>query len=224
MIRTYIMDIRQLSEPEVFQKNYREMTPERQKKIDAFRQQNDKLRSLAAGIVLERGLSELGVWKAQGQFCYGRYGKPYLNNRLDIQFNLSHAGNYAVAAFGNKEIGIDIEQVGRGNMKIVSRFFTKKEQEYLKNLPEGKRQEKDLIKFWTRKESFVKAVGEGLSFGIECVETSVGKRAEILMEKGFPDYFFYEYQLEGYQIAVCSTETEIDETLRWVTVHDFAEV
>lgn len=217
MIRTYIMDIRQLSEPEVFQKNYWEMMPERQKKIDAFRQQNDKLRSLGAGILLKRGLLELGIQQEQEQLCYGKYGKPYLNNRSDIQFNLSHAGDYAVAAFGKKELGIDMEQAGRASMKMASRFFTKKEQEYLKNLQERKKQEEAFIKFWTRKESFVKAVGVGLSFGIGCVETSVGKRVEILMEKEFPDYFFYEYQIEEYQIAVCSAETEIDENLRWVT-------
>ena len=62
-----------------------------------------------------------------------------------------------------------MECIKREGKKISDRFFTEREQQYLKNIGEKKQEKQwreEFIKIWTRKESFVKAIGLGLSFGI----------------------------------------------------------
>jgi 4'-phosphopantetheinyl transferase len=220
------MDVRLLSEAEVFEQMFQKMTKERQKKIKEYRKEADRQRSLAAGILLQKGLSDLGVLEEAANIAYGEHGKPYIKGKPEIRFNLSHAGNYALAGFGEKPLGVDIERIGRVKKGIAKRFFTKKEQEYLEKLS-GEEREEGFTKLWTRKESFVKAIGTGLSFGISRVETSVGRQAEIVdmdnhdnnkEETGSSGYFFYEYKIEDYRIAVCSQETECAKAL--FNVHD----
>lgn len=210
------MDIRQLLEPDVFEQAYEEMLPGRKKAIDSFRQETDRLRSLAAGLLRRRGLLDLGIQEEEEVFLCNVHGKEYLQGRPEVQFNLSHAGSYAAAVFGKKELGIDIERKDRGNLRLASRFFAKKEQGYLQEISGEKRKKEEAVRLWTRKESFVKAIGAGLSFGIQNVETSGGKQPEILVKGTFPAYFFHEYELPGYWITVCAQEEEAEQKLRWV--------
>ncbi|MCC8106972.1 MAG: 4'-phosphopantetheinyl transferase superfamily protein [Clostridiales bacterium] len=58
MRRLYWMSTESLNDPEVFQNYYREMSAERRAKIDRVRMEQDKKLSLAAGILLDRGLRE----------------------------------------------------------------------------------------------------------------------------------------------------------------------
>ena len=54
----------------------------------------------------------------------GKHGKPYVEGTgLSVYFNLSHSGNYIVAAFSDQEIGVDIEQVAGMRLEIARRFF-----------------------------------------------------------------------------------------------------
>lgn len=218
MIQIYLMDIRQLLEKDIFEQAYEEMLPKRKKAIDSFRQKEDRLRSLAAGILRRQGLLELGIREEEEVFLCNAHGKEYLQGKAEVQFNLSHAGNYAVAAFGKKELGIDMEQKDRGNLRAAARFFTKKEQEYLQEISEEKRKREETVRLWTRKESFVKAIGAGLFFGIQNVETSDGKQPEILAKGSFPTYFFHEYEFPGYWITVCAQEAETEKKMRWVEI------
>lgn len=224
MVKAYIMDIKKLSEPEIFEKYYQQMPLTRQKKIDAFRHKKDKMRSLAAGIVLMQGLLDFGVLKGKTEpviFHYNLHGKPYLETMPELQFNISHAGNYAVAGFGTKELGIDIEWIGREGKRVADRFFTEREQTYLKNIVEKEQWKEEFIKIWTRKESFVKAIGTGLSFHLSDVETLEGfaeETEEPLIHKQYPLWRFYEYRIKDYCITICSQEIEIDKKLVWVEI------
>ncbi len=56
-------------------------------------------------------------------FDTNSYGKPYLRNREDIQFNISHSVEWVVCVIDKQSIGIDIEQIKEVNMDIVKRFF-----------------------------------------------------------------------------------------------------
>lgn len=223
MVKAYIMNIKKLSKLEIFEQYYQCMPLTRQKKIDAFSCKTDKMRSLAAGIVFMYGFLDFGIKKnkiEQMKFCYNEYGKPYLED-IPVQFNLSHAGDYAIAGFGNKELGIDMECIKREGKKISDRFFTEREQQYLKNIGEKKQEKQwreEFIKIWTRKESFVKAIGLGLSFGIRNIETLADENGKILIHKQYPLWNFYEYKIEDYQITICSQETEIYEKLIWIEI------
>jgi 4'-phosphopantetheinyl transferase len=101
---------------------------------------------------------------AQFSFNYTPHGKPYLENQ-SLQFNLSDSEHLALYAFAQTPIGIDIESVHMmDDMDDVARLmFSPAENVVYRALPIEQKAE-GFFNCWTRKEAFIKAVGEGLSY------------------------------------------------------------
>lgn len=108
---------------------------------------------------------------------YGAHGKPCLGpvHARALEFNLSHSGEKCLLAIAsNMPIGIDIERVRRlGDWyAIASRFFSEREAACLASLPAD-----DLAQAffatWARKESYIKALGLGLSLSLSAFEVEV---------------------------------------------------
>ncbi len=47
---------------------------------------------------------------------FGEKGKPVLNGKTGIHFNLSHSGTYVAGVFSDEEVGIDVEQIRKGQI------------------------------------------------------------------------------------------------------------
>jgi len=108
-----------------------------------------------------------GIGFFEGEFYLGEHRKPYLsgiNGKDTICFNISNSDSMGIFAFSkNLEIGVDIELVRDipEMDKIVEQFFSAKEKDFLRSLPEN-RKKKAFYSCWTRKEAFLKAIGDGL--------------------------------------------------------------
>lgn len=109
-------------------------------------------------------------------FRAGPHGKPALTWPVeDIPFNLSHTGGLALVAIaGIGRVGVDAEAV-RSEIEVEDlsrRFFAPAEAaEILALSPDAR-----LAAFfncWTRKEAFVKALGDGLSVPLDRFQVSV---------------------------------------------------
>ena len=117
----------------------------------------------------------------------GEFGKPFLNELSDIQFNVSHSAETIVLAFIKKDkIGVDVEHTKR-NIEvntIAKQFFSKEEITALFSLDE-KFQKQAFYNCWTRKEAFIKALGSGLSFPLDefVVSLDSTKNAQLLETK-----------------------------------------
>ncbi len=99
---------------------------------------------------------------------YTTYGKPYLLDST-LKFNVSHSGDMAVFAFVlDTEVGVDIEQVKDDFdlMELARNFFSEHEIAAMENIPETDLT-RAFYRCWTRKESFIKAEGSGLSFPLD---------------------------------------------------------
>lgn len=112
------------------------------------------------------------------------HGKPYVEG---LEFNLSHSQDVAVLAVSrNLRLGIDIESVrcSVDCVGLAERFFHPKEAAYLKALS-GSAQQQAFYQYWTAKEAFVKAVGEGVMFGFSsfCVDIGASCISWIAPEK-----------------------------------------
>jgi 4'-phosphopantetheinyl transferase len=98
------------------------------------------------------------------RFRYGKRGKPAVDAG-DLQFNLSHSESMALLAVTRKcEVGIDLEELRPvpDCLDLAERLFCREEAAELRSLPATDR-EKAFLVCWTRKEAYVKAVGDGLS-------------------------------------------------------------
>ena len=111
------------------------------------------------------------------QFTYGLFGKPNLSNessKTALNFSVSHSEDQGLFGFARAQrIGVDLEYV-RPNvdaLALAKRYFSPDEFRRLRGLPES-RQCEAFYCAWTRKEAYLKACGEGLSFGLERVEVS----------------------------------------------------
>ncbi|GGZ71083.1 4'-phosphopantetheinyl transferase family protein [Algibacter mikhailovii] len=108
-------------------------------------------------------------------FKYGDYGKPDFDIETELKFNVSHSGNMAIIGFVlNKDIGVDIEKIKYDFevMDIVDNYFSQLEIESLKKLPIQEHNQ-GFYRCWTRKESFIKAKSQGLSFALDSFSVSL---------------------------------------------------
>lgn len=90
-------------------------------------------------------------------------GKPYQKNDPSLFFNISNSGDCCIFAFSkNGEVGIDIEKIRPLNDldELIKKNFNSKEQSYIYKNPALRLQR--FFKFWTLKEAFLKAIGEGM--------------------------------------------------------------
>lgn len=123
----------------------------------------------------------------QLQVEYTQYGKPFLADSHGAQtlcFNLSHSGGYVMYAFSrNRRVGIDIEHIhALADMEqIAATNFSKDENRQFKTVGVDEKQQA-FFNCWTRKEAFIKAIGDGLSFPLAQFDVSLipGEPARLL--------------------------------------------
>ncbi len=120
----------------------------------------------------------VGVPPKELRFEYSEYGRPGLVTESpegDLDFNVSHSGGRALLGFARgRKIGLDIERIrwDFGTSEIADRFFSEAERSALQNLPAEQRHEA-FFRCWTRKEAFIKALGEGLSYPLDQFDVSL---------------------------------------------------
>ena len=113
--KVYIARTDVLNDEKVFTRLYNAVSEERRRKADRFVQKRDKMLSIGAEILLKRALSDCGI--ADFSLKYGENGKPYLAGR-SLFFNLSHSENTVICAVSEREIGVDAEKVGKGEISV----------------------------------------------------------------------------------------------------------
>jgi 4'-phosphopantetheinyl transferase len=108
----------------------------------------------------------LGCSPRELAFIFGAKGKPALCDNSQLHFNMAHSGGLAVYAFlFGSGIGVDVEEVrGFGNFEqIAERYFCCEEASQLMSIADERQREEAFFRCWTRKESYLKAIGDGLS-------------------------------------------------------------
>lgn len=156
----------------------------------------------------------LGMQASEVSLAYSSHGKPALAEgcgSLALRFNLAHSGRLALYGFVlDCLIGIDIEKnrPDFAGQRIADRFFSTREADALRALPKEQREEA-FLNCWTRKEAYIKARGEGLSFPLDAFDVSLkpGEPAALLATQGDPQEasrwsMFALHAGEGYAAAL----------------------
>lgn len=108
------------------------------------------------------------------RFAHGPFGKPELEPKSAVRFNLSHSGELALLAVTlEHEIGVDVEVLRPvPEAEAIARSnFSSNEFAAFRRLDE-KQKLLAFLNCWTRKEAFIKAHGAGLSMPLEQFEVA----------------------------------------------------
>ena len=189
MIRVVCADISS-ADDRIYQSLYEKASLQRKLRAECYLRQEDKLRCVTAAALLKTLLAANDDQIGQNEF-----GKPYIKGRTDVHYNLSHSGRYVVLAWGDTEVGVDVQRhdSDANTEAIGKRFFTFDELQYI----QGDR--KRFYEIWTKKESFLKYTGKGLRAGL-------GSFSVLAPEPKIR--YFYRTLGTDYSLSLC---TEADE-------------
>jgi 4'-phosphopantetheinyl transferase len=130
-----------------------------------FHFEQDRQKFIVARGLLRTILSRyLGMPADRLQFDYGHYGKPVIK-ATQVRFNVSHSNNLALYAITrDRDLGIDLEFIRPINDadQIAKRYFSPRENAIFQALSPD-RKSAAFFHHWTRKEAYLKAVGDGLA-------------------------------------------------------------
>lgn len=148
---------------------YGALTPSRKVHIDRFRRREDKVRSLVAGILVEKLLKEhCGMDRIS--LCRDDSGRPYLPD-CDLSVSISHSGNRVACAVSQKPVGIDLEQLRPVDLNLCRHICVEEERKYVFGpIPEwegGLCHDQEVLsrffEIWTAKEAYFKRAGTGIT-------------------------------------------------------------
>ena len=116
--------------------------------------------SLFCRVLSDIGIAEYGADPEQIELYKNEFGKEYIKDK-NIFYNVSHTRELLCSAVSDCEIGVDCETVCEKDWEALSkRYFTEREYEAIKHSDDPL---DEFIRVWTKKESYVKYTGEGLS-------------------------------------------------------------
>lgn len=168
-----------VAEPDVVRGLLAILSSDERERASRFAFDRDRRRFIVArGRLRQLLAARLRVRPALVEFTYGAHGKPATAPRFagsSLRFNVSHCGDLAVYAFAQgREVGVDVEAIRPmpDADGIAIRFFSQREREAYQALCPCGRQ-LAFFSCWTRKEAFIKSIGEGLNFPLDRINVSL---------------------------------------------------
>lgn len=178
MQRVFYMSIDALRGAIDWENELSKVSEQRRAKVLRCKSDEDRLRSLAAGLLL-------------------RFGEDNLGEQERSYSNVTHSGDYAAVAFSHEPVGVDLELVSRfadeqgvigarqrKKMASVARkAFSAEERAIFEDLlareeagigqPPGERPVDFFLQTWTRKEAYAKQIGRGIAMDLTSIDTLV---------------------------------------------------
>ncbi len=124
-------------------------------------------------------LSTSGVHPQSIRFATLPHGRPIVQSPAELRrpFNVSHTGGLVLGGLvdanaplavdresGDGLVGVDVERIDRcTDVALAERYFSAPEVAYVRSHRNVDAQREAFLRVWTLKESFIKAIGTGLS-------------------------------------------------------------
>ena len=137
----------------------------RRRRIRRLRVPLKRAQCAAAGLLLTHLFGEKGV---APNLTYGENGKPYLANRPDTFFSITHSDKWVFLAVSDSEIGIDAQAPRKVCPRLAARSTSPEELAWVKENTEP-----NFTRLWTMKEAYLKYTGTGLTVPIRSVSLNV---------------------------------------------------
>lgn len=214
----YACSVAPLEDRMLFHTAYEAMPKARRQKTDQFYFPKDKRLSVGAELLLRYVLIASGISDLPETFEYGEQGKPFLPDH-SLWFNLSHSGDWVLCAVAGCEVGCDIEKVAPVDLRVAKRFFFHSEYERIMEEPIKEKQTELFFRYWTLKESFMKATGLGMKLPLHDFEIVMGEEVSVLQSVDDRLYHFSEYlEIPGYCCSICTVGEKPESGIRIVDI------
>jgi 4'-phosphopantetheinyl transferase len=196
---------------EVYARLHRLLSADERARAARFVFERDRHRFVVCRGALREALGALIDGEpARLAFSYSRHGKPALLHS-DVEFNVSHAAGLALFAFSKgTAVGVDVESLERrvDSETLAARFFSRDEANDLLMLPPPQRSEA-FFNGWTRKESYIKAIGAGMSRPLDSFSVTLRPADPVVIRRIDGDDA-REWQLTAFRpapgfVAACAT-------------------
>ncbi len=155
---------------------------------------------LLASALLKDGLTKFGIEYSSDKTVKNQHGKEYILHG-GIFYNISHTDGFACVCISEHECGIDCERVRIGGryLDVAKRYFTPNEYEQVLHATDP---EAMFSKMWTKKESYIKLLGEGFAKPLS--------EFELMPDDGWA-CGAYQKTVEVYGTYItCSTRDDLD--------------
>ncbi|MFF9770253.1 4'-phosphopantetheinyl transferase family protein [Streptomyces sp. NPDC014636] len=152
--------------------------PDDAERLDALRDDRMRRRFRASRLLIRTTLGALcGRDPDRVRLARTALGRPYASDLPELDFSLSHTGSLlAVAVLRGGRVGVDAERPGRPMSVLEHRMCTPYERAGLdaRGL-RGAARDAELLRLWTLKEAYTKALGTGLrhpprTFGLDSAD------------------------------------------------------
>ena len=169
-MKFYQYNIRDLSDDN-YRHYYSLMCEEKKRRVDRFRFEDDKKRTVVGEMLARQAISEwCGVPEESIVFAIAEHGKPYAKD-LNVEFNISHSADMVVCVVDDNPVGVDIEKNRPVDLNTAKRIFKEEEIQYIFGCaPDGEDYNhyindaalQRFFELWTKKEAYGKLVGVGI--------------------------------------------------------------
>lgn len=151
---------------------------------------------------------------------FGENGKPVLKENIGIYFNLSHSGRYVAGVFRTVKWELMWNRSGKDRWKWQNIFSVRRNIWHYKR--ENEKADCYFTELWTRKESYIKAVGKGIALDLAsfCV---LQDQVKFLKAGQTGEWYLQSYDpASGYILSVCAKKCTKCE-IQWISKEMFTQ-
>lgn len=124
------------------------------------------------GLGLERAF---GIRPTEFELERNAFGKPRLCGRPDVHFSIAHCRRAVAVLVAGQPVGVDVETVRSRDASVAARCFDASERARIDAAIDPDR---EFFRYWTLKESYVKALGCGLYYPLRRIHVEVSPEGE----------------------------------------------
>jgi 4'-phosphopantetheinyl transferase len=173
----------------------------------SYHHASDSQRHLTGELLARHALEILTGIRPRDPFLQGEKGKPHPEGYLGVHFNVTHSGSWVVVATSDVPVGVDVEKIRKVPEGVAYRFFSEPEKELLLNANTEELKADIFFTLWTLKESFLKAIGKGLTKSLSTFTVLKQSNGDYTLSPA-PEtngYFLKNYPFEkGYKLSACA--------------------
>lgn len=127
-------------------------------------------------------------------------GKPVLAHHPEIHVSISHCAGAVAVAVSDAPVGIDVERIRPWDRFAARRMLHPTE---IGRVEQASDPDREFFRYWTAKESYVKATGVGLTYPVRTLVLTVTADGGAQLNRPRATLSLNE-ECDGYVIATCS--------------------